>query len=93
MHLVWVAKKPTQRGEIRQLEHQLFRSSPEPLTLTREPWHHIAAEGRQSSPGPTSRPIHPPRQPAERHRPSPPAPAFSVVGGQTPALCSIFALN
>lgn len=62
MHLVRVAKKLTQRGKRRQLEYQLFWSSPEPLTLTREPWHRIAAGGRRSSAGPTSRPIHPPRQ-------------------------------
>lgn len=65
MHLVQVAKKPTQRGKVRQLEHQLFWSSPEPLTLTREPWHCIPAEGRQSSAGPTSRAIHPLQAAAE----------------------------
>lgn len=45
MHLVQVAKSSTQRGKIRQLEHQLFWSSPEPLMLPREPWHRI--EGRR----------------------------------------------
>ena len=47
MHLVQVAKKPTQRGKVRQ--HRLFWSSPEPLPLTSEPWHHMAAEGRRST--------------------------------------------
>lgn len=37
--------------------------------LTREPWHRIVAEGRRSSVGPTSRPIHPP-QAARRGTPA-----------------------
>lgn len=85
MHLVRVATKANLKRKDKTTEHQLCWSSPEPLTLTREPWH-------QSSTGPTSKCIHPPRQPAEQLQPSP-QPWASLVDAQTPALCSIFVLN
>lgn len=93
MHLVQVAKKPTQRGKIRQLEHQLFWSSPEPLALTREPWHHIAAEGRRSSAGPASRPIHPP-QAACRVTPAfAPSPGLLRSGWSDPSFVQYFCIK
>lgn len=59
MHLVQVAKKPTEKGKVRQLEQQLLRSSPEPLMLTREP-SRCSRGHRGSSRGPSFGPIHPP---------------------------------
>lgn len=78
MHLVQVAKKPTEKGKVRQLEQQLLRSSPEPLMLTRE------QQGSQFWAYPS-----PLMQPAKGHEPYVSAPARSVVGGRT-QLCAVF---